>query len=215
MLCCVRRQGFCFARIFQNKKLEKTASYEWREVMGVMGLIWGMGACLLLGALLLPVQVQGQALWAAQLQGSLTLRVGPLHVTLPRKRGGHDGAGKRNSARRKVRPMVLLRALKRRAGLRRFLVRMVHLDALRLRALIATGDAAHTALLSGAVWGTLAVLPAGWRSRMEIQVQPDFFSSCTRAQGVWIIHARLGMLLTGTLWLALAAWQEGRGLKRR
>lgn len=111
--------------------------------------------------------------------------------------------------------MALLRALKRHTGLRHFLVRMVHLDALRLRALIATGNAAHTALLSGAVWGTLAMLPAGWRSRMDIQVQPDFFSSCTRAQGVWIIHARLGMLLTGTLWLALAAWLEGRGQKRR
>lgn len=187
-----------------------------REVMGVVGLIWGIGACLLLGALmLLPVQVQGQALWAAQLQGSLTLRAGPLHVTLPQKHRGQDGAGEKKAAGKKVRPMALLRALKRHTGLRRFLVRMVHLDVLRLRALIATGDAAHTALLSGVVWGTLAMLPVGWRSRMEIQVQPDFFSSCTRAQGVWIIHARLGMLLTGTLWLALAAWQEGRGQKRR
>lgn len=170
---------------------------------------------LLGGLLLLPVHVRGQALWAGRLEGTVSVQVGPLRLPVYPREKKRKPASSAKHASGKRRRSAMLAVLRKNTGLRRFLFRSIHPELLRIRALIATEDAARTALLSGAVTGVLALLPLLWREHTEVRVMPDFFSARTRAQGQCIIHARLGMLLTGAAWLALASWREQRGRKPR
>lgn len=183
-----------------------------------MRVVFGLGAAFVLLAVLalLPVRLQVKVLWAGKLEVSARIAIGPVQLSLPplgRKGRSRGKQPTRASSQKRGKAAAVV--LMRKTALRRFLVRCVHLEQLELRALVATGDAARTALLSGAIGGTLSLLPMVWREKAVVCIQPDFFSGHTRAQGMCMIYARMGMLLTGAIWLALACQQQQRRQKAK
>jgi len=88
---------------------------------------------------------------------------------------------------------------RRAVGARRFLrqhTSFVHLDA---TILLHTGDAARTALYTGALRSVISLFPS--RSR-RICIQPDFFRGHSALQARCIIRWKLGTLLL-TAWMLL------------
>ncbi len=100
---------------------------------------------------------------------------------------------------------LLLRAVRKRKWLRKLFLRSIHLRQLTGRVLLSTESAASTALLTGAAWGALSLLPAQWRNQAHLTVTPDFFSGKTYAQGKCMVSARLGMIVLCAAGL-LVAW---------
>lgn len=78
---------------------------------------------------------------------------------------------------------------------RRFLLRHTQLLRLDARFIIGTANAAHTALLTGAARSISIFLPAAWRSRIVLQILPDFFHGQTCFDARCIIRLKAGTLI--------------------
>ena len=66
------------------------------------------------------------------------------------------------------------------------------------------GDAARTALASGALGSVWRALPQPWRRRARLQVRPDFLGGQGGVQARCMVFARLGTLLCAALMLFLS-----------
>lgn len=100
--------------------------------------------------------------------------------------------------------------LLRSAGIRRFLLRHVHLDNLLLSLRMHADNAAHTALLTSLGQTAAALLPPRWHDRITVRVSPQFAGVRSRLQGRCILHLRLGtILMTSAMLLAALAAQHG------
>lgn len=159
-------------------------------------LLMGLAA-----AAFLPVEaevegmVTDHAQWGAAVSclGRPLLRVPkPQEQKKQRKKGKGDGK-------------LLLRAIRKRKWLRQLMLRSIRLQQLTGRILLSTESAASTALLTGAAWGVLSLLPPRWRSQTHLTVTPDFFSGKTCFQGKCMVSAHLGMIVLCAAGL-LVAW---------
>lgn len=116
---------------------------------------------------------------------------------------------------RESRGSILFGALQRADRARRYLLRRIRLDSLDALLLLRTGDAARSALLSGAVQSVLSCIPAARRRQVRIRVLPEFFREHATLQARCIIRLRLGTLLLTGLMLLAAAFRERQQMKAR
>lgn len=78
---------------------------------------------------------------------------------------------------------------------RRYLLRHVQLLELDVLVRLSAGDAAHTAVLTGALQQLAGIVQRRLRSRARLVISPDFFTEQTRADMRCILFTRLGNLL--------------------
>lgn len=116
-----------------------------------------------------------------------------------------DGARPLSSNRFRTDRGRLLWELFRRADrARHFLLHHMQLDRLYVLALLRTGDAAGSALLSGALQGIAAGIPACRRRKVCIRVLPEFFRVHSTVKARCIIRLRLGTILLTAMMLLFA-----------
>lgn len=83
------------------------------------------------------------------------------------------------------------------------LLRHCHVDALYALILLRAGDAAKAALLSGALQGIVACVPALHRDAVHIRVLPEFFQDHSTIRLRCIIRVKVGILILTAGMLAL------------
>lgn len=102
----------------------------------------------------------------------------------------------------------LMKTLRHSKAVRRFLRRHIHPERLDAQVLLHTGNAAGTALLTGAVRTAAALLQGRWRQVARMRILPDFLHERTTIQARCIFSLRLGtLIITSVLLLAEHAAQ--------
>ncbi len=149
-------------------------------------MLWAVLGMMLILLLWTPFTLQIDAAFGGQTQVRYTVRFLFFRHTRQRTPSG-SSAPKKPSRWRKALPLLQNRQL------RRLIIRHVHLRTLDALILLHTGDAAATALLSGAM-DAIGRIPA-WRQTARIRTLPDFFRGYTSAQARCIIQAKLGTLV--------------------
>ncbi len=125
---------------------------------------------------------------------------GTLTIRLRTKKGKREGRGDAVKAARKA--IALVKTLRRERFSHAIISRALTCSRARGEVVIACGDAAATAIVTGAARTLL--LQLGWRN---LRLRPDFSGGSTRAEGECIIGARLGSILICAA-LAFAAWRK-------
>lgn len=90
---------------------------------------------------------------------------------------------------------LLPQALLHENEVRRFLLSHLHLDRLEGLLLLRTGDAAHSAILSGTLQSLLSCIPATRMGRIALRVLPEFFREHSTIRLRCIIRFRLGTII--------------------
>lgn len=80
-------------------------------------------------------------------------------------------------------------------------LRLLELRRLDVALSVSLGDAARTALLSGALGSLWSALPCPWRRRARLRVRPDFLGGQGGVRARCMVFARLGTLLFAALML--------------
>lgn len=190
------------------------------------GMLWLLAA--LLGALLmLEMRVQADLHHFDVTQGRIILRIAGLHktwrLTLLRTKQGHrlvlagdHGTRPLDAGQlRQSRGSAWLDALHRADKARTFLLRHTHLDRLDALVLLHTGDASHSALLTGALRGALCCIPAIRRKDVRIRILPEFFRAHSTVDARCIIRLRLGTIILTVMMLLAAYIREQYDMKAR
>lgn len=152
-------------------------------------------------------------------EGVLEVHYLLLHLHFPFRvtqtpRGGHQLTFLPRRPREKPRPAspsqvqqgaVLLGTFLRADHARRFLLRHLHLHFLRGTVRLALQDAAGCALICGALWSLIALMPPRLQDRIRLHVQPDFFTghSSYALQGMISIQTGILLIIGG---LTLLSW---------
>ena len=144
--------------------------------------------------LLLPLHIRWDVLHRERTHAVIRLRFAGLHKAW-RLSSLPDAASFSHGRSRKL--LQLFRSAKRT---RRRLMRWIHLEQLDACILLCTGNAARSALLSGAAQ-SLACIPAALHRHIRIQVLPAFFQEQTELHARCIICCRAGILLLTALML--------------
>ncbi|MBQ8556329.1 MAG: DUF2953 domain-containing protein [Clostridia bacterium] len=99
----------------------------------------------------------------------------------------------------------ILGALRRADKARSFLLRHIQLRSLDALVQLRTGDAARTAILTGALRSACCLLPSPWQRRMHLRIVPEFFREHSTLQTRCILFFRLGTIIITTA-MVLAAY---------
>ena len=160
-------------------------------------------ALLMLLPLLLDVTLCTEVVHRGTTHSRTTLRYACFTRTW---RSGEQSRSRSRTQHRKA----LLHALRQSVVVRRFLHRNIRLHKLDALILLHTGDAAHSALISGALQGLTSIHTVK-RRNVRIRILPDFFRGQTTVQARSIIRIRLGILIvTMLMLLALRLQQKAR-----
>lgn len=89
----------------------------------------------------------------------------------------------------------MLRALMQADKARRFLLHRTKLRTLQGMICLRTEDAAHTAIISGALQSLTQILPRHWRHKIRLCVKPDFYRAHTTLQARCILQLHLGIII--------------------
>jgi len=179
-----------------------------RESEGKDMLLFWLLLAGLAAAAFLPVEAEVEGMVTDHAQwGAAVSCLGRPVLRLP-KPPGQKKHPKKQRKKGKGNGRLLLRAIRKRKWLRQLILRSVHLQQLTGRILLSTESAASTALLTGAAWGMLSLLPPQWRSQTHLTVTPDFFSGKTYFQGKCMVSARLGMIVLCAAGLLMAWLRE-------
>ena len=92
----------------------------------------------------------------------------------------------------------------------RFLLRHIQLQQLDMLVLLRTGDAAHSALLSGTLRNIAGCIPALHRRAIRIQILPEFFREHATVKLRCIIRLKPGTLILTAGLLLLSTLQAQR-----
>jgi len=161
---------------------------------------------LLLGyACFLPITLQADVHHHASTQTRIIIHVAGLTKTW--HFSGLTGAA---TQLRQSRTRLLLEMFRRADKARAFLLRRLHLEQLDALLLLCTGNAARSALLTGAIQGTLAFIPHLRRRNVRIRVLPDFFRERSTVSARCIIRLRVGTIILTAMMLLIAHFRGQR-----
>lgn len=183
-------------------------------------MLWFSLALLTVYAAFLQATLQAELHWHEAAQLRLCLHLAGFHKTwqyhLNRTAQGHqlhrtDRHGTKPVDTTRLhgnRARILMELLRRADKAWRFLLAHLHLDRLDALLLLRTGDAAHSALLSGGLQGLAGCIPASLRKNVHIRVLPDFFRPHSTLNARCIIRFRLGTIILTAGLLIMAYIRE-------
>lgn len=158
-------------------------------------MFWLMAALLVGYGLLLPVTLTLSLEYQETARTDVSIHFATLH-----KSWTFSGLPRTSAAFRQSRRHKFFSALHHADAAKSFLLQHTHLVRLDALILLHTGDAARTALLTGALRSVLmAALP---HQKVRIALHPDFFHAHSAINIRCIIRWKLGILLL-TAWLLL------------
>ena len=149
-------------------------------------MVW-LAAAVLAAVCIVPLSIQIDIAYSGDTKGRVMLRCWRLHKAWNWARKKGESQDKRKK---------MLRGLlhgDNRAW--RYLLGHSRLVQLDVQALLHTGDAARSALLSGAIHGIVACIPPLHRKEVRIQILPEFFREQSTVNLRCIIRLKLGTLL--------------------
>ena len=182
-------------------------------------MLWALIILIMIILLTLPAEIRTELRHTDATQLFIRLQITGIHRTwrllLLRTAVGHrlvlDGKNGLQpldpQSFRRSRGSTLLTALGQEKSIRRYLLQHLHLQTLEAFALLRTDDAAHSALLSGALQAILSSFPS-FRRKARIRIFPEFFRGHSTVLAKCIIRIRLGTILLTAMMLLAAQHRQ-------
>ncbi len=161
-------------------------------------MVW-LTAAVLAAVCIVPFSIQIDIAHSGDTKGRMILRCWKLHKSWRWVRKKDESQDKRKKMLRE-----LLHGDNRAW---RYLLGHSRLVRLDVQAWLHTGDAARSALLSGAFHGILACIPPLHRKEVRLQILPEFFREHSTVNLRCIIRLKLGTLLLTAVMLGLMMLQ--------